>query len=232
MVSIRASVSVVALFAVLLALSGCSTISGWFSAGFELPAEMPNDFAFHIERQGARSPGVNYLYKFTRNGSVAYWVKAPSPSARPNEGTFEISGNDVIALYDQVRGAGISGYSAAVSNIAAPADVTFYVMSQGREKRLTFAHADVPLGLANLRESVLNYVPTRYQQAEAPPDHPDGPPERFVGDSKTRIFYASDSKEVEVVPPERRVFFATAYEALDHNYYPDPVSKPMDRVSE
>lgn len=229
MVPIRVFVSALALLSVLLLLTGCRLL---FGGSFEMPEDMPSDFTFHLERQGARSPDVNYLYKFERNGSVDYWVKAPSASARPNEGTFQISGNDVIALYDEIRAAGIGGYQPIETLSDAVPDVTFYVLSNGRGKRLTFKSNEVPPALVSLREAVFNFVPPEYRTAEAPPDGPDGPPERFVGDASTKIFYASDAEQLKKVPPERRVFFATAYEALDHGFYPDPESQPMKRVKD
>lgn len=219
-------------FAALL-LTGCGTFSSLFgSHAFVMPQEMPSDFAFHMERQGARTPEVNYLYKFSRSGSVDYWVKSPAASARPNEGTFEVSGNQLITLYEELRTSGIGELPANGNEVGVTGDLTFYVFAAGQEHRLVYDKADLPPQLVRVREAAMTLVPAKYRTADAPREGADAPPDRFVGDSKTLIFYASDDEPLKDVPPERRVFFRTAYEALDHGYYPSPETDPMKRVRE
>jgi hypothetical protein len=185
-----------------------------------------------MERQGARQPDVNSLYKFTRSGAVEYWVKASAASARPNEGTFELSGSELNALYQELVASGVGDLPPNGREAGVSGEFTFYLFAGGREHRLVYDKDELPSQLVRVRESALALVPQRYRTAEASRVGDGGPPERFVGDSKTLIFYASDDEPLKEVPPERRVFFHTAYEALDHGYLPCPETNPMRRVRE
>lgn len=227
-------VPLIALAGVLLALPGCPAFTNLLKVtglkqpkAFELPDNIPPDFKFSVHVRAQPAPSPEYLIKFDRESNdLTYRVTVPGSTPKITEGKRGLYENEIIDLYDALRSGGYVEMETSFPEAGEKGKVhgmqDYYVLSDRAEKHVWLHYAVPPDGLEGVRRMAVSLVPKRAWTGKGPSD-PDAEPEHYVGDTMNRTFLPSDHPDAKKIPAERRIIFATKWQALDHGYTPaDP----------
>lgn len=222
----------------LFALPGCPATRNFTRwTGLSSPPElvlgpnMPEDFRFVVSVRDRDDPPMDFEIEFTRQGKVTYDVTWRVPKRETTEGEFEISEGAIRDLYEALRTADYTEYDdeylGGNETHSKWGVQRYYVYADGAEKRVWIEHMEPPAKLEPVLAKARGLVPESVMKGLGLIEEREAP-EHFVGDSLTLKLYPSDAKELEDIPPERRVIFQDYFQALNHRY--DPVPELLQRM--
>lgn len=210
-------------------LAGCALFSG---STFDLPDNMPSDFALGLQVKEATEPPIDYIVKVARSGRVEYATTIRAPRRREFSGEAELTEAQVVALYDAVLAAGFDRlddvYEAGDGTADARKGVRyFYVYAAALDKRIDVQLTSVP-ALDELQARIVEILPKHILDATAAPEIDRTTPETFVANTESRQFHLPGCERAKEIPAGGKREFRTQYEALDFGFHPCPLCEPLN----
>jgi len=201
---------------------------------FTAKGQMPDDFKVSIDVRDVADPPIDYVYTFGRDGKATYDVTVRSPRRREGEGQFEISEDQITALWRAVATAGFDKLDARYPKSGEGPDKPngvqkYYVYGKGTEYRVE-SHFQTNAALDSIRKAVLSVVPKEIaegKRAEGAAYAGGGAPKEFVADMASKFFHRPDCPKLKDVPAANRQPFPTQWEAVNYGFKPCPECDPM-----
>ena len=214
------------------AATSLGKLTGIISAPrFEIGAQIPPDFQLAIDVRDGMEPSTDYQFDFDRSGKVGYVVVVRTPRRKEQEGTFEVTEEQVQSLWKALTEARFDEIEERYPAAGIGQDVKrgvqkFYVRADGTERRVE-AHFQAVAALDRVRTAALAIVPPDVLKASGAPGSPKERPKEFIVDPATRRIHLPDCVKLKDVPAEKRQPFSSFLNALDYGNEPCPECRPQ-----
>jgi hypothetical protein len=197
---------------------------------FSVRKEIPQDFVFSVDTRDYSNPPTDYVISMERTGKVTYDVIVRTPHRREQQGTFEITEEQILSIWKAIAAAKFDELKERFPSSGDGPDKQmgvrkWYVRADGVERRVE-AHYMVVPEMESIRAAFLAVVPKDVMDAHDAMVGTNKTGE-FVGDTATHLFHLPDCPTLKDVPEQRKQKFASQYDALNYNFQPCPDCSPL-----
>jgi hypothetical protein len=197
---------------------------------FDPNKEVPEDFKLSIDIRDWVEPPTDYVLSYSRNGQAAYDITVRSPRRKHAEGAFEITEDQVRALWKAVATARFDKlderYPDEGEGFHKKYGVQkYYVFADNTERRVS-SHFQSNDALESVRRAAVGVAPAFIWELKANPGTSEAPKE-YIADVATSLFHLPDCPRLTDVPPANRQPFATQWDAVNYKFKPCPECQPM-----
>lgn len=201
---------------------------------FSARGEIPQDFQLSVDTKDYANPPTDYTIVLERTGKVSYDVVVRTPHRREQQGTFEVTEEQVRGLWKAVAEAKFDELderypSSGVGKDKAQGVRKWFVRADGVERRVEAHYQTVP-AMDSIRAAFIAVVPKDIMDAHDAMVGKNTTGE-FVGDTVTHLFHLPDCPALKDVPAQRQQRLKSQYEALDYNFQPCPDCSPLKAKS-
>jgi hypothetical protein len=222
-----------------LAAGGCSLYYG-IGKGlglispppFDVNKELPEDFKLSVDVRDVADPPTDYVLEFDRSGKSTYDVTVRTPRRRQQSGPFEITEEQIKALWKAVAAAKFDTLEPRYPEEGEGAEKAkgvqkYYVFADKTEHRVE-SHFQSNEALESIRKVAVAMVPPDAMKAVAAIMGGSGDkPKEYIADMATHQFHLPDCPRLKDVPPANRQPFATQWDAVNYGFKPCPDCQPM-----
>jgi len=197
---------------------------------FSSRGEIPQDFVFGVDTKDYSNPPTDYTIRMERTGKVTYDIVVRIPRRREQEGTFEITEEQILSIWKAIAAAKFDELDQRYPSSGEGKDKEmgvrkWYVMADGVERRVEAHYQAVP-EMDPVRAAFLAVVPKDVMEAHDAMVGKNATGE-FVGDTATHLFHLPDCPALKDVPEQRQQRFTSQYDALNYNFQPCPDCSPL-----
>lgn len=202
------------------------------ASGPSLPPILPPNLLVGLRVLEATEPPVDYVIKIERDGRTTYETTIRTPRRRRFEGELTLTEDQVVRLYDAVLASGFDDLDPAyTADEGAEArresgERIFYVVAGDLDKRIDANYVTVP-ELDELQARILAELPPHVLEGSGGPDLSDASG-AFVADREGKVFHRPGCDLIDRIPQGVRVSFQTQFDALNFQYHPCEICKPLD----
>lgn len=197
---------------------------------FSARGEIPQDFVFSVDTRDFADPPTDYIISMERTGKVTYDVIVRTPHRREQQGTFEITEEQIVSIWKAIAAAKFDELNERYPSSGDGPDKRmgvrkWYVRADDVDRRIE-AHYQIVPEMESIRAAFLAVVPKDVMDAHDAMVGVNKSGE-FVGDTATHLFHLPDCPTLKDVPAQRQQRFTSQYDALNYNFQPCPDCSPL-----